>query len=127
MLYFLQKRNYRRSKEKLRKIRNLYGKRRSCWHICGRDDVFWRNIRQDLLPNDTWKKNFCMPKGDFEALVAELRPYISPNPLSPNHRALDAEKKVAITLYYLKDTASIGMIANSFGVAVCTVYLPTIK
>ena len=53
MLYFLQKRNYRRSKEKLRKIRNLYRKKRSCWKICGRDDVFWRNIRQGLLPDDT--------------------------------------------------------------------------
>ena len=32
MLYFLQKRNYRRSKEKLRKIRNLCRKKRNCWH-----------------------------------------------------------------------------------------------
>ena len=31
MLYFLQRRNYRRSKVKLRKIVNLYHKRRSCW------------------------------------------------------------------------------------------------
>ena len=67
------------------------------------------------------KKNFCMLKGDFEALVAELRPYISPNPLSPDHRALNAERKVAITLYYLKHSASIGMVVNSFGVAICTV------
>ena len=74
-LSFLQKRNYRRSKEKLRKIRNLYREKRSCWHIYGRDDVFWRNIRQGLLPDDTWKKTFRMPKGDFEALVAELRPF----------------------------------------------------
>ena len=27
-----------------------------------------------LSPADTWKKNFRMPKGDFEALIAELRP-----------------------------------------------------
>ena len=32
MLYFLQKRNYRRSKEKCRKIRNLYRKNRRCWY-----------------------------------------------------------------------------------------------
>ena len=51
-----------------------------------------------------------MPKGDFEALVAELRPYISPNSLFPNHRAPNAEKKVAVTLYYLKDIISIGII-----------------
>ena len=74
-----------------------------------------------LLPDDTYEKNFRIPKGDFEAFVAELRPYISPNPLSPNHRAPNAEKKVAITLYYLKDTASIGIVVNSFGVAICTV------
>ena len=63
-----------------------------------------------------------MPKGDLEALVAELRLYISPKPLSPNHRALNAEKTVAISLYYLKDTASIGIVVNSFGVAICTVH-----
>jgi len=40
--------------------------------------------------------------------------------LSPNHRALGVEKKLAITLYYLKDTGSIGMTANSFGIAICT-------
>ena len=45
------------------------------------------------------KKNFRMLKGDFEALVAELRPYISP----------------------MKHSASIGMVVNSFGVAICTV------
>ena len=67
--------------EKLRKIGNLYRKKRSSWHICGRD-VFWRNIRQGLLPDDTWKKNFRKPKGAFDVLVAELRPYISANPLS---------------------------------------------
>ena len=56
-----------------------------------------------------------MPKGDFAALVAELRLYILPKPLSPNHRALNAKKKVAISLYYLKDIASIGMVVNSLG------------
>ena len=61
------------------------------------------------------KKNFRMPKGDFKVLVAEW------NPLSSNHRSLNTEKNAVITLYYLKDTVSIGMIANSFGVAICTV------
>ena len=52
-----------------------------------------------------------MPKIDFEALVAELRPYISPNHLSPNHRALNVEKKVVIALYYLKDTARLAWLS----------------
>lgn len=71
MLYFLRKQNHHRSKEKLGKIINI-----KAWHTCGRD-VFWRNIWQGHLPNDTWKENFCMPKGDFEALVAELRSYFN--------------------------------------------------
>lgn len=49
-----------------------------------------------------------MPKQDFEALVAKLGPYVSPNFLSPNHRgALNAEKNVGIILYYLKDTTTV--------------------
>ena len=55
-----------------------------------------------------------MSRACFLNLVSELRPYISPNPKSPKHRALSAEKKVAVTLYFLKDTA------NSFGIAVNT-------
>ena len=35
--------------------------------------------------------------------------------------ALSAEKKVAMTLYFLKDTGSLAMTANTFGVAVSTV------
>ena len=62
-----------------------------------------------------------MPKWDFEAFAAELRPCISPNPLSPNHRALNVEKAVVITLYYLKDTTLVIMIANSLVFATGTV------
>ena len=50
-------------------------------------------------------------------LVEELRPFISPDPRSPNRTALTAEKKLALTLYYLKDMGSLSMTANSFGVA----------
>ena len=42
--FMLRKRNYQIQKQKLRKIRNLYRKRPSCWHVPGRDDIFWRNI-----------------------------------------------------------------------------------
>lgn len=41
-------------------------------------------------------------------------------PKSPNHRALSANKKVAVALYFLKDTASLRMTANSFGIALNT-------
>ena len=51
-------------------------------------------------------------------LLTEIQSYISPDPMSPNYRALSSE--LAITLYYLKDTGSLGMTANSFGIAICT-------
>ena len=53
-------------------------------------------------------------------LLNELRPYISPDPTSPNKRYLSSEKKGAINLYFLKDTGSLGMTANSFGIAIST-------
>ena len=49
-----------------------------------------------------------------------MEKYISPNPLSPNYRALSTEEKLAVTLYYLKDTGSLAMTANTFGIAVNT-------
>ena len=61
-----------------------------------------------------------MSRAAFVNLVSELRPYISPNPKSPNHRALSVEKKVAVALYFLKDTGSLRMTANSFGIALNT-------
>ena len=48
----------------------------------------------------------------------ELQPYISPSLFSPNHQALNADKKLALTLYYLKDTGFLIMTANYFGVAI---------
>ena len=86
MLYFLQKRNYRRSKEELRKIRNLYHKKRSCCHktfkvgMMFSGEISNKDFYQMILPDS---KSFRIPKADFEAPVAELRPYISSNPLSP--------------------------------------------
>ncbi|XP_047144707.1 uncharacterized protein LOC101236227 [Hydra vulgaris] len=56
-------------------------------------------------------------------LAEQLKPYIAPNPKSPNYRALSTEKKLAITLYYLKDTGSLLLTANCFGIAVNTVSL----
>lgn len=50
-------------------------------------------------------------------LVEELRPVISADPRSPNRTALTAEKRLALTLSFLKDMGSLSVTANSFGVA----------
>ena len=57
----------------------------------------------------------------FHRLQSPISIYvISPNPSSPNYRAISAEKKLAMMLYFFKDTGSLGMTANTFGVAINT-------
>ena len=46
---------------------------------------------------------------------------LDPKPNCPNYRFLLSEKKLTITLYYLKDTGSLWMTANTFGIHQCTV------
>ena len=69
--------------------------------------------------DDLWKKNFRFSRAEFDEICNELRPYISPNILSPNHRALPVENKAAAVLYCLKDTGSMTMTANTFGIHQC--------
>jgi len=100
-----------------RRIRHrLPRKKRSVWVIKGRTDQWWQNMIGLDVPEWCWKKNFRMNKASFYQLVDELRPYIEPNQDSPNHRSLSAEKKLATTLYYLKDTGTLWMTANLFGI-----------
>ena len=57
-----------------------------------------------------------MSRLEFQELCDILRPFITPNPLSPNYRSLSAEKKLAVILYFLKNTGSLTMTANTFGI-----------
>jgi hypothetical protein len=66
------------------------------------------------------EKKFLSSNRAFMDFAEELQPCISRNPLSPNYRALSTEKKLAITLYYLKDTGSLAMTANTVGIAINT-------
>ena len=69
---------------------------------------------------DLWKKNIRLFRAEFDEICNDLKPYISPNILSPNHRALPVEKKVAAVLYFLKNTGSMTMTAKTFGIHQCT-------
>ena len=57
----------------------------------------------------------------FFEILDEVKPLLDPKPNCPNYRFLLSEKKLAITLYYLKDTGSLWMTANTFGIHQCTV------
>ena len=54
-------------------------------------------------------------------MVALIRPYAQKRSCKVRNDAITLEKRVAITLYYLKDQGSMTMVANTFGVARCTV------
>ena len=111
-------------KKRIRKKRKtLYKnkKKRRCWFKQGRSGIWWSNLMQGISPLQFWKKNLRLTRNQFFNLTNELQPYISPSLLLPNHLALNADKKLAQTLYYLKDKGSLTMTANNFGVAINTV------
>lgn len=106
---------------KVKQKQHRQRKQRSVWKREGRTEQWWINLWQGHLREDEWLKNLRIPRNIFMKLVEELRPYITPDPRSPNRTALSAEKKLALTLYFLKDMGSINMTANTFGVAKSTV------
>ena len=67
------------------------------------------------------RKNLRMNKEDVFELARLLEPIIRPKENSPNYRQVTTEKKLTITLYYLEDTGSLWMTANTFGIHPYTV------
>ena len=119
--YYAAKRSKIRRRERHIHLRKLMRKKRSRWVNSGRTDLWWQNMINGVSPDGDWKRNFRMSREEFLELCEELRPHISPCINSPNYLTLSLEKKVAVALYYLKDTGSIWMTANTFGIHQCTV------
>ena len=94
---------------------------RSIWVKPGSTDTFWLNLINGIATEEKWKLNFRMPRETLAKLCENLSPFISNGQNSPNYRAVNLEKKVACCLYYLKDTGSIWMTANTFGLHQSTV------
>jgi len=118
--YISSRKTYFQRKRRNLQARQVRRKRRSVWVIKGRTDQWWQNMIGEDVPDWCWKKNFRMSKDCFLELANELCPFLAPNSDSPNRRALSTEKRLAITLYYLKDTGSLWMTANAFGIHQCT-------
>ena len=116
-----RKRNRFLQKNRLARERHLRKKKINCWYNPGRTEQWWQSMVDGESPEETWRKNFRLSREEFQKLLEEHRPYITPNPKSPNYRSLSAEKKLATTLYLLKETGSLQMTANTFGLSVPTV------
>ena len=120
MSMLMSRQRYLFRKMKAKRISQLRRKQREVWYKQGRTDQWWKNLLSGKLSDEEWQRNFRLSRTEFFKLEKEIRRYISPDSSSPNYRAISAKKKLAITLYYLKDTGSLRMTANTFGIHVCT-------
>ena len=123
MLIALEAQQRSRNLQNTRKYRErkCRRKKRERWFNAGRTEDWWNKMFGGEAPENTWRKNFRVSRQEFMLLLSELQSYLRPDPKSPNYRALSAEKKLAVTLYYLKDTGSLQMTANTFGISTPTV------
>ena len=69
------------------------------------------------LKDEEWQRNFRMTGPQFMELADCVRPSLEPEPSNFRPDALSVEKKLAATLYYLKDQGSYRMTCNSFGIS----------
>ena len=99
------------------KSRQSEKRQRQRWKNPGRTDIWWQNLFTGEMLEQEWTYNLRMDCQTFQGLVNELSPYISPKLNSFRADTLSADKKVAMTLYYLKDQGSYRMTANTFGVS----------
>ena len=84
-----------------------------------RSKLFWEETCQGWNERD-WVENFRMSKEAFNRLCVELSPHILKRDTN-FRKAIKVRHRVAMTLYWLADTAQCRMIANLFGVGKSTV------
>ena len=69
---------------------------------------------------EEWKNNLRLSKEDFYKLVDAIRSFAKVRSSKVRQDLLSLEKRIAITLHYLKDQGSMKMTENTFGMARCT-------
>lgn len=91
------------------------------WIKPGRTDLWWQNLICNRMARDEWKLNFRLDRSSFLKLLNLIAPYITEPSYAVRYDAISTEKKLAMTLYYLKDQGSFRMTANTFGCGISTV------
>ena len=119
VIYIWEKK--RKWRQKFLRRRHVLRKPRLVCESCGSTNEWWNNVKREDLPNTWWKRHFRMSKECFFEILDEVKPLLDLKPNRPNYRFLSAVKELAITLYCLKDTSSLWMTANTFGIHQCTV------
>ena len=91
--------------------------KRKYWVKPGRTGKWWSNLYSGDALEDAWIQNFKMSKTKFLEMVDLIRPYAEERSCWIRRDIIPLEKRVAISLYYLKDQGSLVMTGNSFGIA----------
>ena len=90
------------------------------WIRSGRTSLWRDNFVNNTVVLDEWRENFRMSKESFMKLCDKVKPFVQKQ--SPNMRsAIDVEKQLAVTLYYLSDEGRYHKVANAFGIRKSTV------
>ena len=81
------------------------------------------NLESSEMSPEEWKNNLQLSKEGFYKLVDAIRTFakLCSSKVRQDELEKKLEKRIAITLYYLKDQGSMKMTANTFGIARCTV------
>ena len=75
------------------------------------------NLESSKMSLEEWKNNLRLSKEEFYKLVDAIRPFAKLHSSKVCQDVLSLEKRIAITLYYLKDHGFMKMTANTFGIA----------
>ena len=67
-----------------------------------------------VVIDEEFKANFHLDRESFDLLVDKLKPRIAPYLRSFRVNSLNAAKTIAVTLYYLKHSGSLRMVASPF-------------
>ena len=105
-------------KIKMAKRKNL-NKKKTCWYKTGRRDLWWEYFVSAVTPKRVLEEK-CQIRGSFILILYHTSDPIYHQTLIRPTEEYSVDKKVAITLYYLKICETLSMTANSFGIATNT-------
>ena len=92
-------------------------RKRKRWVNPERTEKWWVNLSSGLLLEQEWCKNLRMDYPTFMKLVDAIREQIDASPSSFRNDTIQADKRIAMVLYYLKDQGSYRMMTNTFDVS----------
>ena len=71
------------------------------------------------MSQEEWVTNFRMARSDTPNLAEMMRPFAKEQSTKVQNDVITLEKRIAITLHYVKDQGSLRVTTNLIGIAKC--------